>query len=143
MQLTRFTDYGLRVLIHMCNQPQDSRVGLDFLAEHFNMNLHHLYKVSQRLSQLGWISSSRGKNGGILLEAHTREMSLADIVYELEETMTPIDCDGIDCPIANRCKLQSVLGLASQAFRNVLAQYKLEDLQQSDLQVIKKVFNLA
>ncbi|WP_461481522.1 RrF2 family transcriptional regulator [Porticoccus sp.] len=143
MQLTRFTDYGLRVLIHMCNQPPGTRVGLDFLAAHFNMNRHHLYKVSQRLSQLGWVASARGKNGGIVLASPTRHLTLADIVWELEETMAPIDCEGIECPIANHCKLQGVLGLAIQAFRNVLARYQLGDLQQSDLQVIKKVFNVS
>ncbi|TNE79121.1 MAG: Rrf2 family transcriptional regulator [Gammaproteobacteria bacterium] len=141
MQLTRFTDYGLRVLIHLCNQPQGVRVGLDFLAGHFNMNRHHLYKVSQRLSQLNWVSSTRGKNGGIVLEPHTRQMNLSEIVTELEETLDPIDCEGIECPIANQCRLQGVLGLASRAFLDVLAQYRLDDLQQSDLQVIKKVFN--
>ena len=57
--------------------------------------------------------------------------------------MQPIDCKGIQCPIANRCKLQGVLGQAAQAFKNVLAQYQLEDLQQHDLQVIQKVFDVT
>ncbi|TNF03898.1 MAG: Rrf2 family transcriptional regulator [Gammaproteobacteria bacterium] len=143
MQLTRFTDYGLRVLIHLSSQPAGVRVGLDYLAEHFNMNRHHLYKVSQRLSQLGWTSSARGKNGGIVLEPTTRQKNLLEIISELEETMQPIDCKGIQCPIANRCKLQGVLGQAAQAFKNVLAQYQLEDLQQHDLQVIQKVFDVT
>ncbi|MEZ5528730.1 MAG: Rrf2 family transcriptional regulator [Porticoccaceae bacterium] len=141
MQLTRFTDYGLRVLIHLCNQQQGTRVGLDFLAEHFNMNRHHLHKVSQRLSQLGWITSARGKNGGIVLQPGARQITLAEIVSELEETLEPIDCEGIECPIASRCKLQGILGKASSAFLQVLAEYRLSDLQQSDLQVIKKAFS--
>ena len=143
MQLTRFTDYGLRVLIHLSSQPPGVRVGLDFLADHFNMNRHHLYKVSQRLSQLGWITSARGKNGGIVLEGATRQKNLLEIISELEETMEPIDCKGIQCPIASRCKLQEVLGLAAQAFRNVLAQYQLDDLQQKDLQLITKVVDMS
>ena len=141
MQLTRFTDYALRVLIHLCSQPPGERVGLDFLAEHFNMNRHHLYKVSQRLSQLGWITSVRGKRGGVVLREDTRRLKLSDIVFELEEAMALIDCEGIDCPIANHCKLQGVLDLAARAFQDVLAQYRLDDLRQSDLQVIKKVFH--
>lgn len=137
MQLTRFTDYGLRVLIYLCSQPPDQRIALDFLAEHFNINHHHLHKVSQRLSQLGWISSARGKKGGISLVEQSRHLDLATIVCELESDMKPIDCVGIKCPIANRCKLQGVLGRASNAFIDVLAKYRLDDLQQDDLSALK------
>lgn len=140
MQLTRFTDYGLRVLIYLCSQTKQEKVALDYLAERFNINHHHLQKVSQRLSQLGWIASARGKNGGITLIESTRDLDLATIVCELETDMNPINCSAVNCPIEGSCKLQGVLDRAGKAFLAVLASYRLNDLKQSDLDTITVLF---
>lgn len=137
MQLNRFTDYGLRVLIYLSSQSPEDRVSLEFLAEHFNINKHHLHKVSQRLSQLGWISSARGKNGGISIREEALSLNLAEVIDELEPDMNPIDCTGVECPIAGTCKLQQVLDHASRAFLDVLARYRLEDVQISDLTMVR------
>ncbi len=139
MQLNRFTDYGLRVLIYLCSQPANTRVTLEFLSEHFHINKHHLQKISQRLSQLGWIASARGINGGISLREESRALSLAVIVAELEQDLTPIDCDGVACPITGACKLQQVLDQAAKAFLSVLASYQLKDLQVSDLVLLRLI----
>ena len=139
MQLNRFTDYGLRVLIYLCSQPANARISLEFLSKHFHINKHHLQKISQRLSQLGWIASARGKNGGISLRDESRALSLAVIVAELEQELAPIDCDGVACPITGACKLQQVLDQAGQAFLSVLASYQLEDLQISDLALLRLI----
>lgn len=141
MQLNRFTDYGLRVLIFLCSQPSKERVSLEFLARTFNMNRHHLHKVSQRLSQLGWINSARGKKGGISLAPAARELNLGKIIGELETDINPIDCEGVACPITGTCRLQGVLLEASEAFMSVLSTYRLEDLQMSDLAAIRLLDN--
>lgn len=141
MQLNRFTDYGLRVLIYLSSQPPEERTSLEFLSQRFNINKHHLHKVSQRLSQLGWIDSARGKNGGISLKKEALSLNLAKVISELEPDMNPIDCEGVECPIAGTCKLQNVLDQASDAFLQVLAKFKLEDMQLSDLTMIRMASN--
>jgi Rrf2 family nitric oxide-sensitive transcriptional repressor len=143
MQLTRFTDYSLRVLIYLCSQPPEEKVALEYLAEHFNINRHHLQKVSQRLSQLGWIDSARGKNGGIRIDPKALTLSLATIVQALETEVKPIRCDLADCPIVGSCKLQGVLNRAGRAFMDVLASYQLQDLRQSDLRAIRSLLGEA
>lgn len=137
MQLNRFTDYGLRVLIYLSSRPSEERTSLEFLSDHFSINKHHLHKISQRLSQLGWIISARGKKGGVSLNDNARTLSLATIVAELEPDMEPIDCKGIECPIEGSCRLQAVLNHASDAFMEVLGKYQLDDLKISDLAMIR------
>ena len=133
MQLNRFTDYSLRVLIYLNGKPGDEKVSLDFLARRFNMNKNHLHKVSQRLAQLGWINSARGKNGGVSIADQARDLNLAHIVAELERHVHPIDCHGIACPVAGNCRLQGVLGRASRAFFRVLGEYSLAEMDIADL----------
>ena len=137
MQLNRFTDYGLRVLIYLCSQAPGQRVSLDFLATRFRINKHHLHKISQRLSRLGWIDSARGKNGGISLRESSRSLTLATIIGELEPEMNPIDCAAVKCPLEANCRLQTVLDRATIAFMEVLATYRLEDLRIGDLALVR------
>jgi Rrf2 family nitric oxide-sensitive transcriptional repressor len=137
MQLTRFTDYGLRILLHLSRNQDGHKDSLASLAELYNMNHHHVNKVSQKMAALGWISSTRGKAGGISLQSGTRELSIETIVTALETNLEPIDCYGVECPIAGQCRLQTVFDEASNAFMEVLKKYRLSDMSEKDLSVIK------
>lgn len=128
MQLTRFTDYSLRVLMHLSQQRDDDNISLEFLAEHFNMNRHHLNKVSQRLAALGWVYSTRGKNGGLRLNDSSLGLRLGEIIEILEPDTRPMDCQGVECPLAGGCDLEAILLDASRQFLKVLNQYTLNDL---------------
>jgi Rrf2 family nitric oxide-sensitive transcriptional repressor len=128
MQLTRFTDYSLRVLMHLSQQRDADNVSLEFLAEHFNMNRHHLNKVSQRLAALGWVHSARGKHGGLRLNPSALQLRLGEIVEKLEPDTRPMDCQGVECPLAGGCDLEAILLDAARAFINTLNQYTLNDL---------------
>ena len=60
MQLTQFTDYGLRSLMYLAAQP-DRLCSVREIAEHYAISRNHLVKVVHRLAQLGYVSSSKGK----------------------------------------------------------------------------------
>lgn len=136
MQLTRFTDYSLRVLIFLCHQPADKKISLDFLATQFNMNHHHLTKISQKLVSLGWVHSTRGKSGGLTIDTSTKAMDIGSIVKALESNVMPIDCAGLECPISNNCKLAGALYRAAQAFLEVLSSYRLEDIALDEFEIL-------
>ena len=64
LQLTRFIDFGLRVLMYLCTPAPDQReqaVTVAEIAERFEVSRHHLNKVVQFLAQQGWVVTSRGK----------------------------------------------------------------------------------
>ncbi|MER2493432.1 RrF2 family transcriptional regulator [Catenovulum sediminis] len=128
MQLTRFTDYSLRTLIFLAEKPPGFKVSLGQLAEFFNMNLNHLQKVSQKLVQLGYIESSRGKQGGISLAVDSTSVTLADIVRKMEPALEPVDCDGTLCPIRTSCNLRGVFAEAANSFMQVLESKTLADV---------------
>lgn len=137
MQLTRFTDYGLRILLHLARNQDGHKDSLASLAELYNMNHHHVNKVSQKMAALGWINSTRGKSGGISLQAGTRDLSIETIVMALETSLEPIDCYGVECPIAGQCRLQTVFNEARNAFMDVLKKYRLADMTEKDLSIIR------
>ena len=66
MQLTQFTDYGLRSLMYLAVH-SGKRCSVREIAEHYRISRNHLVKVIHRLAQLEYITSSKGKGGGIEL----------------------------------------------------------------------------
>ena len=128
MQLTRYTDYSLRVLIFLAIQTEAQRVTITDIAERFSISRNHLVKIVHRLGQLGYVHTTRGKGGGLALGAPAAEINLAEVVRNMEATLDPIDCAEPPCPVAPACRLKGVLNEARDAFLKVLANYTLADL---------------
>jgi Rrf2 family nitric oxide-sensitive transcriptional repressor len=128
MQLTRFTDFSLRTLLYLAIQPNDSKVSLQAIGDHFNMPRNHLIRVSQKLSQLGYVATRRGQKGGLSLALDAADINLGRVVRQMENHLDPIPCAEIDCPISNRCQLQGILDRARNAFLEELDRYSLADL---------------
>ena len=55
MQLTRFTDLGLRVLMYLTHRDREQSVTIAEIASQFSVPHNHLIKVVNRLGKLGLI----------------------------------------------------------------------------------------
>lgn len=128
MQLTRYTDYGLRVLMYLAAKKDAATVSE--IATRFGISRNHLVKVAHRLGQLGYIETARGKAGGLRL-AHTPEaINVASVVRDLEPNFTLVECFSThgQCPITPACALRGVLAKAHEAFMEALAAHTIADL---------------
>lgn len=76
MRLTIFTDYSLRVLMYVGAQ-DDSTVTVEEIAARYGISRNHLTKVVRRLGQLGYLSTARGRGGGMTLAGPAEEINLA------------------------------------------------------------------
>lgn len=65
MQLNRFTDFGLRVLMYLTQcRDRSAAVTIPEIADRFGLSRNHLVKVVHFMSQRGWVSTTRGKGAG-------------------------------------------------------------------------------
>ncbi|MFA7586749.1 MAG: Rrf2 family transcriptional regulator [Novosphingobium sp.] len=126
MQLTRHTDYALRLLIHLAAHP-DERVQVADIAHAHGISLAHLKKVANQLAHMGFIETMRGRGGGIQLARPATEINLADVVCATEPGTTMVQCAGCGL-LMQGCRLPSIFGEAFGAFRAVLAKYSLAQL---------------
>jgi Rrf2 family nitric oxide-sensitive transcriptional repressor len=118
MQLTVFTDYGLRSLMYLAAHPE-RRCSVREIAEYYEISRHHLVKVVHRLSQLGYISSNKGRGGGIQIAKPAGELKLGDLVEALEPSMEIVECFNKHtntCRIAAGCQLKHYIFDAKKAF---------------------------
>ena len=79
MQLTRYTDYSVRVMMYLGLQP-DRLVTISELAELYAISRNHLVKVVHNLSRSSYIKTVRGKGGGMRLDRSAAEINLGDLI---------------------------------------------------------------
>ncbi|MDH5526419.1 MAG: Rrf2 family transcriptional regulator [Nitrospirota bacterium] len=129
MQLTLYTDYAIRTLIYLGTHP-DRRITVGEISTSFGISRNHLTKVVQRLGQLGYVNTVRGKHGGLELARHAGEVTLGEMV-RLLEPFTLVECFDTDrdtCPITPACKVKGALEKARQRFLSALDEYTVADM---------------
>ncbi|MFD7846446.1 RrF2 family transcriptional regulator [Nocardia sp. NPDC059764] len=130
MQLSRFTDLGLRSLMRLAvSGGAEERVTVKLIARQVNASENYVAKAVSRLAELGYVESQRGRTGGIFLTDAGRKTTIGTIVRQLECDNEVVECLGDNpCPIANACRLRGALAKAQNAFYVELDRYVLADL---------------
>ena len=128
MQITKFTDLGLRVLMYLSQEVNGSVVTIHEISQQFNVPRNHLIKVVTRLNKLNWISTTRGRTGGLKLGANASELKLGNILKELESKTTLINCDAPPCALNGRCNLKAILYHGLNKFYEEMNNYTLQDI---------------
>jgi Rrf2 family transcriptional regulator, nitric oxide-sensitive transcriptional repressor len=127
MRLTRFTDFGLRVLLYV-GRHRDRICTMGEIATHHQISLEHLRKVVHKMAGIGYLRSSRGRGGGLLLGMDAGAIRIGDAILALEEDLNIVDCEALDCKLAPGCSLKIALDRAGRAFVASLNEVTLADL---------------
>lgn len=128
MQLTHYTDYGLRVLMLLALQTDRRLITITEIAEHFSIPRSHLVKVVHRLGQLGYVTTVRGKGGGLRLAKDPQDIAIGRVVRDMEARLDVVDCRRPPCPVQADCALKDVLDQALDAFLRVLDGHSLAEI---------------
>lgn len=127
MQLTSFTDYGLRALIYLATLPQGELTSITKVTETYNVSRNHMVKIINKLGQLGYVETVRGKNGGIRLGMAAESIVLGDVVRAIEPLQI-VNCSDEFCHITPECRLKNVLADARAVFLAELDKHTLASL---------------
>ncbi|WP_299560395.1 Rrf2 family transcriptional regulator [uncultured Sulfitobacter sp.] len=132
MQLDKFTDYALRVLIMLAVRAP-ARVATSHIAAVYGLSEHHLSKVATQLVAEGFVRSERGRNGGLTLAKPAMAIKIGDVVRALKRDDPVVECFGTDksCLILPACGLRAPLAQAQEAFFATLDRFTLADVARS------------
>lgn len=141
MQLTRYTDYALRVLVYLASGNSGASIGE--IAEFFEISKHHLGKIVSMLAEQQLVKTVRGRSGGIFLAVEPKEICIGDLVRHTENlvVLECFDQETNTCPIASDCTLETLVREATDAFLTVLDGKTLADLMpvSQNLVVIRRM----
>lgn len=143
MQLTLYTDYSLRVLIYLGIRPH-YQATITEVAESYSISRNHLVKIVHNLGAMGYITTLRGRGGGMLLARPLDQINIGAVVRQTEPNFNLVECFDMEtntCPISPACTLIKTLKMARKAFIEVLDQYTLADMvtNRSELAVYLKI----
>ncbi|WP_225063250.1 Rrf2 family transcriptional regulator [Komagataeibacter rhaeticus] len=131
MRLTLHTDYSIRALIYLGQNP-GRRVAIQEIADTHRISQNHLVKVINRLSTNGVMLARRGRNGGVELAHTPRQIVIGDVVRLMESDVSAIvSCipgSGQQCILADACRLRKLFSKSMNAFMAVLDRLTLHDM---------------
>lgn len=129
MQLSKFTDYALRVLLLAASNTERNTT-IREAAEVYGISHAHLKKVVLHLSRLGYLVAERGHGGGFRLGMPAEQINLGALIRATETDFALVECYRPDaqCRIGACCQLPPVLDQALAAFMAVMDRHTLQDI---------------
>jgi Rrf2 family nitric oxide-sensitive transcriptional repressor len=128
MQLSLHSDYALRVLMALTTT--ERQLSVDEIARRYGISRNHLAKVAHRLQGHGFVTTFRGRGGGMRLARPAEEIVVGDVVRRFENLESFVGCmaNGSGCAVNGLCALKPALAGALEAFLEYLDGVRLVDL---------------
>jgi len=129
MRLTTMSDYAMRLLMYVAQQPE-RLCTISEVAHAYDISEAHLMKITHQLARAGWLETVRGKGGGMRLAAAPADIKLGAVVRSMEPDFAIVECLASDtaCQLTPTCQLTGIINGALQSFMHYLDRYTLADL---------------
>ncbi|MCW4353971.1 Rrf2 family transcriptional regulator [Hoyosella sp. YIM 151337] len=137
MQLTQFTDLGLRAVMRLAVAAADETITTAALADQVAVSYTHMSKVVTRLRELGVVDARRGKGGGLSITDRGRGVSIGWLARQLEGDGEIVTCEGDHpCPLRHNCRLRGALRKAQDAFYSSLDAMTVSDVTTAPIKTV-------
>ena len=134
MVITRATEYAIRTVVFLAQQPQDEIVLKKDICRTQDVTPAFLTKILQPLIKSGIVNSQRGVGGGFLLAKAPTAITLLDILQAEEGPLKLNHClvEEDICRREGYCSVHEVWGEAQNKMIEVLQNYNIAELVQRE-----------
>lgn len=135
MRLNTQTDYALRLLMHLAVNSA-RLVTIQEVSDRFSISRNHLMKLASTLAHEGFVTSVRGRSGGLKLAKPPEQITVGAVVRCMENDFAMVECFQAsrgECLITPACRLKGVINGAVTAFLAELDRCTLSDLVQNNV----------
>ena len=139
MRITKRTNIAIRLLMY-CATHEGRLVTKSEIAECCNISENHLAQVINQLSQLKYLRTQRGRNGGMTLARPAEAIRIGEVFRVIEGGLPIAECFADadnSCPLVDACRLKVALADAAQAFYASLDEITLESLVCDNVDLMK------
>ncbi len=140
MQITRATDYAVRVMVHLATLPEGTRLPVPELARAGGAPESFVSKVLQQLVRCGMVTSLRGMGGGFQLAVHPEKVTLLELVEAVEGPLQINLClPGKEtCDRKSWCGAHPIWSEAQAALKAVLASASIAQLARDSMHNVSR-----
>lgn len=133
--INRETDYAARIVLFLARRPPGTRTTAQEVARQCHVPHAIVRRVVTRLSNAGFLDSTRGSGGGISLARPPDQISLLDVVEAMEGPPILNLCvrDPQECPLMEQCTVHIAWVQASDLLMDFLRSATFARLAESSL----------
>ena len=135
MLLSRASQYTLQALIYLARQPRERRVMVKEIADSLHLPQYYLSKLIQPPTRAGWLTTVRGRGGGMRLNPGGEHITMFDILQLTEGGRVTRECllGFKDCADDSACVLHCQWKPIKQELSEGLGGHSLASLAEAAL----------
>jgi Rrf2 family protein len=130
MEISRRTDYGVRVILDLASRSGDGRASTQEIAERQSIPGPFLAKIISQLSLSGLVTTYRGAGGGVKLARPASDINLLQVIEALEGPIQLNRCviQPDLCPHDKVCPVHDIWAKAQAELTDLLRITTFDDL---------------
>lgn len=137
LRISKLADYGTLVMVYLA-QCQLPLCNARDIALHTHLTVPTVSKLLKRLTAAKLLTSVRGVSGGYRLQRAACDISVAEIIYALEEQRGLTECSlhPNACSLQGVCRVQGNWQLINHAIAAALQSVSLDALAKPMMQAV-------
>lgn len=129
MKLTTKGRYAVTAILDLTIHSGKGPIALAEISRRQCISLSYLEQLFSRLRRCGLVCSTRGPGGGYELSRPAREISVAEVIAAVDESVDTTRCGGMhNCQDENPCLTHDLWADLSDQIREFLSGISLADL---------------
>lgn len=129
MNITAKSRYALKIMLDLCLNADKGVQQRHEIALRQGISVDFMDHILSRLKSSRLIQSVRGRQGGYKLGKDSKDISLWDIFYSVEDQFYPVKCmEHLGCELKATCNSYDIWLDVFSSIENSLSQKRLYDL---------------
>lgn len=140
MRLNQASDFALRILMLLGEEKKPLTV--DEISSRLKLVKSHVMKIVAKLVRTGFLTSQRGRSGGVSLKMSPQDIVIGEVVRAIEADFAIVECmqqGTCSCVYVKNCRLRTLISDATAAFLEILNNSTLESILTGNALVAKNV----
>lgn len=135
MRLAKGTDYAYRILM-LVAMNNGRNLTVESVASSLHLSRTHCMKIIAKLSNNGFLKTTRGRGGGLQLGQDATEIRMGEVAKVMEADFGFVEClcprceeePQPDCPMFGGCEMSRVMSKSVKQFIANLNENSLQDI---------------
>lgn len=131
MKITTKGRYAIHILYDLATHGTEHPVSVKEIATRQGISIKYTEQIISILNKAGYVSSSRGFQGGYRLTKPLEEYIIGDILRLTEGSLAPVEClasGKVECPKHGQCATIVLWEKVDKAIRDVVDNVTLAEL---------------
>ena len=136
MKLTNKGRYAVMAMADLASYGKNAPISLSEISIRQNISLAYLEQIFLKLKNNKLVRSSRGANGGYILEKPASEIKLSNIIFAVDEEVKTLNCKKSSKRGCNnkstKCITHNLWDELDQHINSIFERVKLQDLTRNN-----------